>query len=307
VWIDEYEKLMFGENHSKETMVAAVEMKYNYMPELLFKYRSFSQHSLEALRDDFLYSSQPKEFNDIFEGPIEIFHQKASENIYQKTYNSIMRQYPFLHDRKVNSHRDLLESIAVIFGGTYEDVAQNCNDFPLMQEVGKYMDQHIENTICELQEDARNMYNICCFCAENDNDIMWAHYANQHTGFCIAYGIKELNNNLTHSTFPVIYSAKCHLYINDIDDINGSICMNMLTVKSPDWSYEKEWRTFFLRNPPNHKEQMPKPKAVFLGTRMVHNDELQISEICFKKGISLYKMEPSLIQHKLIAKPYNSF
>ena len=109
-----------------------------------------------------------------------------------------------------------------------------------MQELGKYMDRHIKNTIWELQENARNMYNICCFCAENDNDIMWAHYANQHNGFCIAYGIKELNNDLTHLTFPVIYTARCHLYINDIDDINGIICMSILTVKSPNWSNEKE-------------------------------------------------------------------
>ena len=89
MWIEEYEKLMFGENHSNETMAVAVDMKYKHMPELLFKYRLFSQHSFEALRDDFLFSSQPKEFNDIFEGPIEVSQQKVSENFYQKIYNKI--------------------------------------------------------------------------------------------------------------------------------------------------------------------------------------------------------------------------
>jgi hypothetical protein len=79
--------------------------------------------------------------------------------------------------------------------------------------------------------------------------------------------------------------------------------MYALTIKSANWSYEYEWRTFFLANPPVHKEQMPIPKAVFIGARTNTTDIDKLTEICKSKGIPLYKMRLLLSQHDLIAEP----
>lgn len=281
-------------------------MKSAHMPDSLFKYRSCNDHSFEALKNDFLFSAQPREFNDIFEGAIEIVNLDATKNIFQKTYDNLRKEYPFLIDRQVASDKDILECVALSFGGSYEDVKDNCKDFPLMQAMGNAMKADITKTISRLQDNARNMYNVCCFCAENDNKTMWAHYADSHRGFCVAYGIKELDNDLTHLTFPVIYRYNCQLCIGDIDNIDGNICMHMLTVKSLDWCMEREWRTFFPANPPIHKEQMPIAKAVFLGAHIEPKNEKRLREICVPKGISLFKMIPITSQLKLVAEPlYN--
>ena len=56
-WLQEYEELMFGKNHTKSTMDAAAELKYNHMPDVLYKYRQVSDNSLNALENDFLVFS----------------------------------------------------------------------------------------------------------------------------------------------------------------------------------------------------------------------------------------------------------
>lgn len=91
--------------------------------------------------------------------------------------------------------------------------------------------------------------------------------------------------------------------IEDIDDLNGSDCMHMLTIKTSNWSAEKEWRTFFPPNPPKHKEQLPSAKVVFLGARIEAKHEKDLRKICTEKGILLLKMIPEFSQHKLVAQP----
>lgn len=302
-WLEEYEELMFGPSHSEQTMSQAADIKYQYMPNMFFKYRSCSKNAFEALEQDFLFSSQPSKFNDIFEGAIEIVSEKAERNFHQEVYNSMKSTNRFLVDRPTHSYHDLLENIAISFGGSYQDIKQNHPLFPLMETRGIEAKRRFDDTIRSIQNNARNMYNICCFCATNDSETMWAYYADSHEGFCIGYDIKSLNNNLTHLTFPVLYKDHCTLQIDDIDHVDGSVCMHMLTEKSLAWRHEKEWRTFFPPNPPNHKESMPTAKAVYLGARILPKNEERLKEICNRKQIRIYKMVPIISEYKLIALP----
>ena len=100
------------------------------------------------------------------------------------------------------------------------------------------------------------------------------------------------------------YGELLNIEISDIDDINGSLTMHMLTLKSPEWSYEKEWRTFFLPKHNSNAEQMPTPCAVYLGSQMSKGDEIKVYQICAAQNIPVYKMMPDQRSHKLIPKPY---
>jgi len=305
-WLKDYEELMFGPLHSEKTMSLAVDIKYRHMPDLLFKYRCCSNSTFEALEEDFLFSSQPSEFNDIFEGAIEIISEDAEKNFYQKVYNDLKSKYvsPLLVDRPTHSYHDLLENIAISCGGSYLDIKENYPLFPLMKALGDESKLRITHTFRELQNYARNMYNICCFCASNDSETMWAYYADSHKGFCIGYDIKALNNNLTQLTLPVLYKDHCTLHIHDIDSIDGSICMHMLTEKSIAWRHENEWRTFFPPNPPTHKESMPTAKAIYLGAKILPEHAARLKEICARKQIEIYKMAPIISEYKLIPTPF---
>ena len=304
MWITEYEQQMFGPDHTLETMDKAAELKNKHMPDVLYKYRGVSQNTLEALRDDFLFSSQPQEFNDIFEGSISLKKSAIIANLYRKLYSDARSQYPFLPDTVVTSYKEFIDCTAKAFDGSYEQVARDTFLAPVMKMIEELMSGRMDNDIAWLQNYARNMYNICCFSAESNNELMWSHYANPHKGFCVGYRIKELNNDMKHLTLPVIYTQKCYVEISDWDDVDGSMCMHLLTMKSPEWGYEKEWRTFFRPNPPCHKEIMPTPSVVYLGARTSDKDANAIYEICKNKGVQVYKMMPLVEKHALIPKIY---
>lgn len=116
---------------------------------------------------------------------------------------------------------------------------------------------------------------------------MWGHYANSHSGFAIAYDMKNYiqkqarNNNapfelfhLNHQFAPVIYDEKRYdatehlvsiMAKNVIDSMNQnkqnsfqlehSIVKDrdlfrvpkIILTKSEEWSYEKEWRLFLYK------------------------------------------------------------
>ncbi|WP_330746603.1 DUF2971 domain-containing protein [Chryseobacterium sp. CP-77] len=101
----------------------------------------------------------------------------------------------------------------------------------------------------------RNILAGLCFSSfseDYNNILMWSHYASSHTGFCLAFEFSEdllVENDL----IKVKYS-------NKVDSLNIKSLMcddnsphkdlvemkrdfyKSLTVKSPHWSYEKEWR-----------------------------------------------------------------
>lgn len=90
------------------------------------------------------------------------------------------------------------------------------------------------------------------------------------------------------------------MVIHDADEITGSLSMHLLTLKSPQWSYEKEWRTFFPKNAPFHREAMPIAKSVTLGAKISRANEETIRNICKTKGITVFKIRADLKAGKLI-------
>lgn len=302
-WLQEYEELLFGFSRTQETMARACEMKLQHMPTYLYKYRACNENTLAALDGDFLYSSPPREFNDIFEGPIEIVFEDAKNNFLQKSYDNLRSEFPFLPKRTINSSTDYLESISMAFGGSLQELKSDallCEQIEFLQNK---MDTVVFDHINYQIDNARNRYNICCFCSEYNNPLMWAYYADNQKGFCIGYDIKAQNNNLTHLTFPVIYKNNCNWVIHDVDEINGSDCMHMLTIKSEKWQHENEWRTFFMPSPHSRREPMPVAKEVYLGAKIERAYEIQIREICKKKKIKLFKMVPQMSNQRLVEVP----
>lgn len=302
-WLQEYEELLFGFSRTQETMARACEMKLQHMPTYLYKYRACNENTLAALDGDFLYSSPPREFNDIFEGPIEIIFEDAKNNFLQKGYDRLRIEYPFLPQRRINSSNEYLESITMAFGGSLEELKADMLLHAKIELLKREMDTLVADNINFQRDYARNRYNICCFCSQYNNLLMWAYYADNQKGFCIGYDIKAQNNNLTHLTLPVIYKNNSSLVIHDVDEINGSDCMHMLTIKSKKWKHENEWRAFFMPSPHSRREPMPVAKEVYLGAKIEKAYEMQIREICKKKKIKLLKMVPQISNQRLVEVP----
>ena len=109
---------------------------------------------------------------------------------------------------------------------------------------------------------------ISCFSETPYNVLMWSHYAQSHTGFCVEYELKELGNEeILKHIFPVLYNNKRfenYVDINDLvenlENLNYNMVRNgdnqdvflcqllpLFIIKGKMWESECEWRIIYTR------------------------------------------------------------
>lgn len=110
-----------------------------------------------------------------------------------------------------------------------------------------------------------NQFLIGCFTTNLEKNMpMWAHYANNHRGFCVGYTIKKPEN-----FYPIAYEDNRHqvnnTYMNSISlimkeregtitneerqklDIYSMLLFHNSTIKHISWDYENEYRLLFSK------------------------------------------------------------
>ena len=294
-WQEEYLELMFGNDHSSDSMRVAAEIKYLHMPESLYKYRSFSKNTISALRNDCLYSSNPDSLNDIRESPIEIMTERIRQKTLQEAYNKAREYYSWMPEATVKSEFELADIFREHYSNEYG--ASECQfpepkSDPVINGIVSIITEMSQAVFDKELHNIRNMYNVCSFSARNDIELMWAHYSDNHQGFCIQYDFKNYGmfDDRVQLLFPVIYQDHPLVQIDDLGDANSSQAMYALTLKKTDWQYEQEWRMFFTHTEKANPEPMPKPQAIYLGYRCNDENKQMMAEICKDKKIPLFMM-----------------
>ena len=89
----------------------------------------------------------------------------------------------------------------------------------------------------------------------NDNILMWSHYSESHTGFCIEFERTD-SNELGNWDYcmPVLYDDNLPT-IKPIELGDKKVVSKIFTTKSELWSYEREWR--ILVNKGNQIHDLP--------------------------------------------------
>lgn len=104
-----------------------------------------------------------------------------------------------------------------------------------------------------------------CFTEKHDNLLMWAHYADNYAGMCVAYDFTQAQELLLRHLFPVVYKkerfshqplkyahddlANLKRALEDFDSITEENAllnvMSAFLVKSEAWKEEYEWRILY--------------------------------------------------------------
>ena len=84
-------------------------------------------------------------------------------------------------------------------------------------------------------------WRIYCVTPVPDSTLMWSHYADNHRGVCLEFGIDD--NPLFGSAREVDYRSA---YPKWTPHTVADVGVQMLLTKSADWSYEHEYRVFGL-------------------------------------------------------------
>jgi hypothetical protein len=81
---------------------------------------------------------------------------------------------------------------------------------------------------------------IYCLTPKASNVLMWSHYADNHRGICLEFGVAD--NPLFRTAAEVVYREEYPRWVPcDIYDKPGLV-MELILTKSRDWCYEEEYR-----------------------------------------------------------------
>ena len=163
----------------------------------------------------------------------------------------------------------------------------------------------IHEAIQAIKDKINEIFGITCFAERNDNILMWSHYADKHTGFCVEYDLSKMKSQEAKlMLYPVIYSKKRPLFplsMFDFTDIKNvkvaegvfpyaDIAESLLT-KSDIWYYEEEWRIIHtLKNLDEQKLYEDIITGVYLGANISSDNEKILREKAIQKGVPIKKM-----------------
>lgn len=245
----------------------------------LYKYEPDCDTKLNTLKNGKVWLACPKSFNDPFDCNIAHYDNELG----------------FLTPKQ---KKEILKTIYPSFNCTRPNFVNRS----LYKKIHEYYNSEDENAP-ELINAIKERYldlGICCFTASGfDNAVMWAHYANNHKGYCVEYSYSQplsvdLENHFRRGIIPVTYVQSLpqvelmQLLINP-----NKVAKNLAAIKNSNWSYEKEYRLISLccsNNTLNMSQVGLKVSAIYTGLATCKTTVSTLKEVADQLGVSLYGM-----------------
>lgn len=218
----------------------------------LYRFEKNEKERCETISNKQLWISAPSEFNDLDDCRIRgIFGFQMSHEEHEKIMNGIKLFYPDESklENEVLSQETLnrLKTLIYLF-------AHNGNTTENRLYASKAW--------LEITEEIKTATGIRCFFgACPDNALMWAHYADNHKGFCIEYEV----DIKTPGLLEVTYSSKLSdPSVTELLFSPEETFRRILTTKKIEWNYEKEWRLVYLRalSPEEKGKNIKRPDSI---------------------------------------------
>ena len=166
-----------------------------------------------------------------------------------------------------------------------------------------------------LIDDFSEFVRVSCFTGNGVQSMpMWAHYANNHKGFCVAYDVKD-SMDLKSCLFPVQYTnqrldissemvKQAQKLVKSIDKTHQKgdlvtmledktliyLPQLLYNLKHTSWSNEKEYRCIIASNAKGMPFIDAKPKAIYIGRDCSDKHAHCLFDIADEHEAKIYKM-----------------
>lgn len=197
---------------------------YQFQPALLSRLSKLSRGKV--------WMSDPERFNDPLDLRLEL-----EDRIYLSPFNDMER---------------LREALRVLITGNQQAAQHWFYNERLLDVIKSWIDGNVDILMLADEIKARfRDFGVACFAPDWKHELMWSHYADSHTGYCIEYSVKELDlvqkNRGNFASFHVQYvSALPRLCVSEALFSPHQTLSRMLATKSAEWVYEQEWRLVHL-------------------------------------------------------------
>lgn len=149
--------------------------------------------------------------------------------------------------------------------------------------------KHFEE-IRAIVADKQSAHGICSFSEVNNNELMWAHYANEFRGICIGYSFGSLLSRLPDDVefVRLNYSEKAPTLQTLMGPVHSA--RRALSCKSYKWLYEREWR-MFARQGLSYYNDVHCVRTVYLGSRIDPKNATIIKQKMDRLNIEVKEMQ----------------
>lgn len=296
-------------------------------PKSLFKYFSDEEYNIDSILKDTIYCNNPKYFND----PYDCCFTELDFDTYKRDRIMFFLKHIIQIDETFENY-NIKYLINILASNLCENnlkfkeysndegISLQLQNFELTLKIEAIEELKIgindpskfwNKVIDKFLEKEINSHFISCFSTSNDNLLLWAHYANKHTGYCVEYDLENTDN-----IFPVIYSLNkkknseiLNKYFSNISKYSGDLYINFLLRKSYHWMYENEWR-LILNETKGEKcgngilVKFNPIKALYFGTKMSEERKRKLYSKFKGRNIKFYNMIMSENDYKMYFNKY---
>lgn len=273
---DNHHKFFYNFNNHFNSMNG--NLSNSKIPRILYKYRNFNPDEkgvthLDHLINGTIYLSNPDTFNDPFDCQTPINYMEFKDN-----NTSVLK---FIETQKNKLPKNIAWKVnpdALSKNSDFLKAAMNDDIKELNSVLGVYCLSKIQNSI-----------------------LMWAHYANSHSGFCFGIDTKILQAISQNLGVEKVKYEKKYPLISPNDSIENIIAKQVL-YKSDNWKYEKEYRLIGMEIQRLYKIPNTAIKSIYLGVNIDPKNEeniLNLKSTIFSH-CSFYKMKKSDNKFELI-------
>lgn len=233
---------------------------------MYYKYRNTSEWTEKIIIEKEIWLAKPETLNDPFECNPTEFLERDSE-LFKK---NIMKSQiaGFIH-HALNCHKNMQNfydakgrEIKILLNrikkqkGNIERQYRIINDFLEIKEATK-----LTSPSSQLNSQKKMLENLGVFSVSEDplNSLMWAHYANNHTGIVLGFDIQDFENSCFKKVNYIEVLPEIDLSKGLMNGINYYLVQgkmiaepfiqmedpqiqNIIFTKTIEWQYEKEWR-----------------------------------------------------------------
>lgn len=295
-WIESYLQLMVDVQ-----IEAALNLKRMHTPHKLYRYQRCVEHSIDSLRSDTVWLSSPSSYNDPFDCSFSIDYADVfTEPLREALIKVAQEPGSWITQEQAAEIRSSSDPLSAFVKAVSErkNFITSAQSEELMKSLAKARQYNDHTSSLKLVEQHKNALKVCSFSEVKDSIIMWSHYADYHKGFCLEYDLCK-DEMCRRLVVPVVYRQKLFdatrffkAAIKDRSQFNVLFPILAALHKSPEWSYEREWRIVVPANliPKEGLLRVPQPQRLFLGARMSEESRAAVSSIARLKGIDIMQM-----------------
>jgi len=321
MWTDDFIACLEKSTTAQPSVQEALAIKDRHLPKRIYKYRRVCPNHISNFRSDTVRLSSPESFNDPYDCWLTLADDMVATLIERRVLDAFVKANKLqnvIPQTQIDNARKSVEPLKTIVQFVPESTNSAARS-KLRRKAEFYSSKARDianNKVVSILHEWRKMVKLCSFSAANDSLLMWGHYSDNHTGFCLEYDIEELNADhpFRKNLYPVIYSNQLYylrLWAEKLVALNHPQLTDMLPLlsmihKFEGWKYEEEWRMIFEYGvaTDDHNQPAPKPSRIFLGSKMNNKKSQELLAVCEQKKIAVDQMRLADDRFELLPEPF---